>query len=1537
MKKVIFLIACFYSLNVFSVGEPSTFFQVFVPPNNDWVGRDVSLIVTAIYDSTSFTIVDDDMDGDDDDSFSGMLMAGQSYILYLREGGINDDAPHPGESTTKQDGDYFIISSSNLVFVSQSTNSDWQHDWVPATNKSSRGQKFILYSPPTSYSNRDVNVFAYEDNTEVTITQVSYAPQTTSGYTNVNLSDGTVVVQKTIDIGEDLIFNYTDGRDLLENGHTYVIEASKGVTAQYGALWNNARDGGGYVPSSNGTSSGELFYFTVPYQSSREQEIRIVSWDDGNNVQLDRYSGGTWVSVYSESLEALGSGDWVSYAGNHDEVFRLTCTSGKKVSVFEANWLETGSPGTSDVASMVSSREGNTSGREFLCYMSPPGSENRVRDPFTGLLFSRASHLYIFSRKNATVTVKDAYTNGGVINRSFSIAANEYVDCYLTLAEWKSIYNGTGTPSGLERPYLLVESDVNISVFNTNFNDNWMAYFGSSLEQSFGVNNVNDELQAPSGDIVVVIAELEIVDNSTLENVTVEVIVGDGATPISSTLIDQTTSETFAGESVLNESTSQSIINFEGEPNLDPTHEYQIETALTLNHLDNTNEVIADNTVISVETIITGEVDGTVQQAATSQGVIVETADQSLLSYETYSGTDLEVSSDSWAVSWGDYDNDCDPDLFITERDVTKNNRLYRNNGDGTFTRITTAAPVATNDVSTSASWGDYDNDGDLDLFVANNLGYNNSLFTNNGDGSFSIVTNDQIVADKGYTHSANWVDVNNDGYLDMFTTDYFPTRFNHLYINDGDGTFSENRSAQISSEASFSVSSAWVDYDLDGDVDVFVVNNEGKNNSLYRNEGNGEFTKITSGSIVNDGGHSVGASWGDFNDDLYPDLFVANSSNENDFLYENNGDGTFTRTAGFEPTLVGGNSHGSAWIDTDNDSDLDLFVTDDQGLNRLYLSSSSATELVQVDPLQLPLTGSGLNSLGTAWADYDLDGDIDAYVTNHSGQQDAFYLNNSTSGRSVTLTLTTQEGSYGAIGARVKFKVNSTFSWETRFVQSLSGGGTGGQNDMRITLGVGDATSIDSLVIYWPSGQEQVITDVDATATNKNCIQITEPETATLCGTVYYDINENCIAEGVEGKVFNQTVQIDEINRTAKTDRNGFFSFHVPVGTYTLSWSEDNVMELQDGCLENYTVVVNSTSENQCDNDFSVAPLCLSADLELEITHTESVIGLETMYLFKIENNGVTEASQNEITIDFGGDLVPLQSSGWASTVGNLYTWELDDVEPGGVTSLIVEATLSNLLSLGADVGLSGTISTLSLECNSVNNTETVASEAVGSVDPNDIQVSPSFFFHENEVLTYKIRFQNVGNYPARDVLLIDSLPEELDFENILVKNASHSYQLETNNGVLKVYFDDINLVDSLADEPNSHGFITFSIPSYPGSEFNEVIENRAYIQFDRNPFIVTNSVFNLKVSLDDRELTVFPNPVTEKYIIVMARLDEDDAISKLIQIRDVYGNLVREFQAGNIGDGMKINLLGVKAGFYSLVYVEDGRVEGSVKLVVE
>ena len=240
----------------------------------------------------------------------------------------------------------------------------------------------------------------------------------------------------------------------------------------------------------------------------------------------------------------------------------------------------------------------------------------------------------------------------------------------------------------------------------------------------------------------------------------------------------------------------------------------------------------------------------------------------------------------SWSGSWADYNLDGWLDLFIADGG-NNNDMLLLNNRDGTFTRVATGPVVSSGGSSIAGSWGDFDQDGFPDLFVANNGGLS-FLFRNNRDGTFARVNTEPFQSDSGSAIVGDWGDYNNDGRLDLAVSRYGP---NLLYRNGGDGTFARITSGAPVTDSQQSEICQWADYDNDGFLDLFVANSSGQNNSLYHNNGDGTFTKVTSGSIVNDGGNSAGGAWGDYDNDGFLDLFVPNwQGSRPNFLYRNNG-----------------------------------------------------------------------------------------------------------------------------------------------------------------------------------------------------------------------------------------------------------------------------------------------------------------------------------------------------------------------------------------------------------------------------------------------------------------------------------------------------------------------------------------------------------------------------------------------------------------------------------------------------------------------
>jgi hypothetical protein len=433
---------------------------------------------------------------------------------------------------------------------------------------------------------------------------------------------------------------------------------------------------------------------------------------------------------------------------------------------------------------------------------------------------------------------------------------------------------------------------------------------------------------------------------------------------------------------------------------------------------------------------------------------------------------------------WGDYDNDGDLDVFVANGypDET-NNDLYQNNGDGSFSKVTEGIVVGDGGVSLGCSWGDFDNDGDLDLFVTNS-GQDNFLYENSGDGTFIKITEGAIVTDGGRSTSCSWGDYDNDGLLDLVVSNGGDEPGeNYLYHNDGDGNFSKVISGEVVNDVENSHACGWCDYDNDGDLDLFVCNYQGENNSLYLNNGNGSFTKMTDGDIVNNGGYSLSGSWGDMDNDGDMDLFVSNWD-ENDFLYINNGNGTFTKIS--ENIIVDERTYSyvGSWGDYDNDGYTDLIVSDSYRGHRLYCNMGDMSFSRVNTPILSSENSEGTNS--NTWADYDNDGDLDLFCsTSSTDRSNHLYVNTGNDNHWINIKCVGgSDGGNGlsnasAIGAkiRVKAQIQSKPAWQMNEVSAQTG--CREQNSLNVEFGLGDAEVIDSLKIEWPSGNEQVFQNV--------------------------------------------------------------------------------------------------------------------------------------------------------------------------------------------------------------------------------------------------------------------------------------------------------------------------------------------------------------------------------------------------------------------------------------------------------------------------
>ena len=436
-------------------------------------------------------------------------------------------------------------------------------------------------------------------------------------------------------------------------------------------------------------------------------------------------------------------------------------------------------------------------------------------------------------------------------------------------------------------------------------------------------------------------------------------------------------------------------------------------------------------------------------------------------------GPEVNDGGDSRSVNWIDFDNDGDLDLFVTNGPhAGQNNFFYKNNGDGTFTKIDTIAIAQDNRASDGSSWGDFNNDGYPDLFVANWWGQNNLLYMNNGDGTFTQITNSPITTESNYSETGVWGDYNNDGFLDLYVCNSGGNLRNALYKNNGEGTFTKLTSSFLNDQ-NYSRNLNWIYYNNDKLPDLFVTNENDQNEKLYINNGDDTFSSLDVPSLLNFNGNSTSSNWEDIDNDGDLDVLILNYSNQHNYLFINNNDGTFTKVDSPPFSTDTSNSFCSAIGDVDNDGDLDIFITNaftgnSPTHNFLYLNNGDGTFVKTADAV----TQDSGWSYGCALGDYNKDGYLDLFTANcfNADQNNSLYVNNGGTNNSLMLNLEGVKSNRSAIGTVVKLKANifGNTSWQTRIVSGETG--YCGQN-LQLHFGLGDAASIDSLKIEWPSG----------------------------------------------------------------------------------------------------------------------------------------------------------------------------------------------------------------------------------------------------------------------------------------------------------------------------------------------------------------------------------------------------------------------------------------------------------------------------------
>jgi enediyne biosynthesis protein E4 len=488
-------------------------------------------------------------------------------------------------------------------------------------------------------------------------------------------------------------------------------------------------------------------------------------------------------------------------------------------------------------------------------------------------------------------------------------------------------------------------------------------------------------------------------------------------------------------------------------------------------------------------------------------------------------------------LAWLDYDNDGWMDLYVVQSGAfppsgspRAQDRLYHNNGDGTFTDVTAKAGLKDGAYGMGAVAADYDNDGFADLYVTN---YGrNILYHNNGNGTFTDVTDKAGVGSSGWSTSAAFADFDGDGLLDLIVLRYvddsgekdlfcgdratgrrdyctpklFPPTRNVLFHNNGDGTFTDiTASAGLDKALGKGLGVVVADLDDDGRPDIYVANDT-MMNFFFRNLGGNRFEDVSlmSGAGLNSTGApmgGMGVNAGDLSGTGRLDLVVANFEAEINSFFRNLGQGVFedvSASSGFGGPSFAYSGFGLNLLDAANAGRLDAFIANGHVLERPLLKGATAAQR----PFLMWNDGKGrfhergcgapfsreLIGRGSAVADFDNDGDLDIAVSNSGGPLELL-RNDGPHGNWIGFALRGRRSNRQGIGARVTIETEAG-----RQVREVKAGESYlSSSDPRVHFGLGKASAIKRVVIRWPSGILQDVSDARPGRYNP----VTEPDTA--------------------------------------------------------------------------------------------------------------------------------------------------------------------------------------------------------------------------------------------------------------------------------------------------------------------------------------------------------------------------------------------------------------------------------------------------------
>ncbi len=859
----------------------------------------------------------------------------------------------------------------------------------------------------------------------------------------------------------------------------------------------------------------------------------------------------------------------------------------------------------------------------------------------------------------------------------------------------------------------------------------------------------------------------------------------------------------------------------------------------------------------------------------------------------------------SFALNWIDYDNDNDLDIFngtniADPQSPTPEFQLFENQCAGPEAFAATDLPgfESNNSVISKVGWGDFDNDGDKD-FVGFNEANELIFYQNSGASSFAQSTIAAMTP--GILMRAGAVaDFNADGMLDFLVGPrdaHNAPNYVYVYQGNGNGTFTavSNGTDMYTHDLSFNATTAG-DVNGDGNQDVAMVGASGTDMlNLYYGDGNFGFTKaVLDPAQVDLIGYGVNMVDYDNDTDLdlfyhcYPHGVLFNNLNTDRFFYVDNV--VITN----DPTVANSNA---TWGDYDNDGDQDVYVPSLQ-TKTLYNNERGIIFSQAVHEAASQASEFTHETGNAAFGDGDGDGDLDLYASNffNDDLNNYYYVNQGNSNNWIKLKLTGanndflgngRKTSVSAEGTEVTAMMTSYTSFignvsltQTRYLQTNDGS----PHDLH--FGFGDFGPQVSIRIKWPSGLVETfvlnvnqcykITEGTGTYTNDCACQDVDPAGNEVSGNIGLDADLDCNCDDDANQVLDEALndiwvefqQLDsngdpipgEVYYTT-TGPNGAYSIFLPDGDYLVQpYLNGTAYDISNNCsplpvngpVENYTISISPDAENL---DFCLQSTSCDLDLSLYPVYTYPASapcpGVEQELCLYIENNG-NAVLNPQFQLDLGPNvtIVSATSSCGSPTVtagSNLVSLNL-------ASSFASQDACSICVSFIVDGALNDFV-TATASVNGSCQEQASWSEMIScSYDPNDkLLVTPESCGPENniekdELLVYRVRFQNTGNAPAVNVVIEDQLDDQLDLSSFQLLDASHAVTgievLPDNR--LQIQFENIQLPAAMADEAGSQGYVLFGIRALPGVSEGSVVDNTASIFFDLNSAIVTNTTLN-------------------------------------------------------------------------------------------